>query len=544
MILFNKGYMKSRIFFNSSNKGHIIRCLLFLLVISFPVNLFASVSYSTEKEMLAQQKNTITGLVVDAETGEELIGVSVEALKTKAVTITDVNGRYSIVVNTTDETLKFSYIGYTSQEIPVKGKTEVTVRLAPAVELLDEVMVIGYSVQKKKLVTGATIQIKGDEMQKLSTVNPVSAMQSMSPGISITQKNGLPDAGYKMYIRGIGTVGNSSPLVIIDGTIGGDLNALNPSDIESIDVLKDAASSAIYGARAANGVIIVTTKQGKVGKPRISYDGYYGIQNVQKMMHTTDALTYVSLLNETLAYDGLPPYDYASLVPNWSDIESGKFEGTDWLEEFRVKDAPIQNHSFNVTGGTEQSLYSLGFSYTSQDGIFGRPINPGYDRYTARINTEYILYKKNGLDIIKFGENVLFNHRVKNGQYDRTGNPWDNDFSNMFHAPPFLPVKDAEGNYSSATSWYTFYPNPIGFYVNNTGEKTQNNTTLMANAYLTIQPIKNLFLKSAYTYNYNHSSNRAYYPSYNLGGNMSRTDNSVAQEQGYSNGYILENTIN
>lgn len=486
---------------------------------------------------------SVSGTVFD-ERKDPVIGANIIEKGTTNGVVTDIDGKFSLSV-LPGATLEIRYIGYVAQNIRVGNRSTLDVVLKEDTRALDEVVVIGYSVQKKKLVTGATIQIKGDEMQKLSTSNPVSAMQSMSPGIAITQQNGMPGSGYKIYIRGIGTINNSSPLVIIDGAIGGDLNSLNPSDIESIDVLKDAASSAIYGARAANGVILVTTKQGKAGKVRISYDGYYGIQNVQKMLHTTDAQTYVSLLNETLAYDNLPPYDYAASVPNWDDIQSGRFQGTNWPELFREKNAPTQNHSFNISGGTEQSVYSIGFSYTSQESVFGAPKNPEYDRYTARINSDYVLYKKDNLDIVKFGENILFNYQVRNGEYGMTGRHNSNYFSTMLAAPPFLPVKDAEGNYSRATSWTTqYYPNPIGYYDNNTGEQTRNSTSLRANAYLLIQPVKDLVFKTAYTYDFNHNDQRTFYPAYDLGGNMQRTEEEVTQEQGYSTGYIWENTLN
>lgn len=496
----------------------------------------------TEEQVL--QEKTISGRVTDSS-GAPLPGVTVVVKGTTNGTITSAEGAFSLSGIPENATLVFSFMGMKTQEVAVGSQTNINVTMEEEAIGIEELVVIGYGVQKKKLVTGATIQVKGEDLQKLSTTNPISAIQSMSPGISITQRNGLPDSGYKIYIRGLGTIGNASPLVIIDGFVGGDLNSLNPSDIESIDVLKDAASSAIYGARAANGVILVTTKQGKVGKATITYDGYYGVQNVQKMEHTVDALTYASMLNEALAYDGLPPYDYASQVPNWNDIQNGTFKGTEWLEEFRVKDAPIQNHSFNVTGGTEQSIYSIGFSYTSQEAIFGRPVNPKYDRYTGRVNTEHVLFKTNGLDIITFGENILWNYKKKTGQYDRTGNQWGNDLANMFQAPPFLPVKDSNGDYSKETPWYNFYANPIGFYYYDQSQKINENTSLLANAYLTIQPIRDLFLRSAYTYSNGNNSSRSYLPAFDLGGQSGyRQNNTVSQSEGHSTGFMLENTAN
>ena len=490
-----------------------------------------------------QSSKKVTGTVTD-QSGEPIIGANVVEKGTTNGVITDVDGNFSLSVNP-GTTLVISYLGYITQNITVGGQSTLSVVLKENFEELEEVVVIGYSVQKKKLVTGATVQIKGDEMQKLSATDPFAAMQSMSPGVSITQNNGLPGSDYKIYIRGMGTIGTASPLVIIDGAIGGDLNSLNPSDIESMDILKDAASSAIYGARAANGVIIVTTKQGREGKVKITYDGYYGIQDAQKWLKTADAQTYVSLLNEIQAYEGQPPYDFATLVPNWSDIESGRFKGTDWVDLWKNENAPIQNHSFNISGGSGQSVYSIGFSYTKQEAIMGSPKPPAYDRYTARINSDHVLYKSNNLDIVKFGENVLFNHQIRTGQFDKYGRHNSNYFSTFIAAPPFLPVRDADGNYSSSTLWTSdYYPNPMGYYDNDSGERTNNNTSLRANAYIQIQPIKELIFKSSYTYNFYHYDRRAYLPAYRLGGNMQRTDNTVEQEQQYSTGYMLENTLN
>lgn len=182
-------------------------------------------------------------------------------------------------------------------------------------------------------MTGATVQVKGDDIAKLNTVNALGALQSQTPGVSITQSSGMPGEGFKVTIRGLGTTGSSAPLYIIDGIAGGDINSLNPADIESIDVLKDAASAAIYGSRAANGVILVTTKQGRVGKAEISYDGYYGVQNVYRMPDVLNAQEYAMVMSEARMMDGLPDFDYASMVPDWDKIQSGEWKGTNWLDE-------------------------------------------------------------------------------------------------------------------------------------------------------------------------------------------------------------------
>lgn len=220
---------------------------------------------------------TVTGTVTSAADGEPLIGVTVQVKGTANGTSTDIDGNYSIKTET-GAVLLFSYVGMTSREITVTSD-RLDVALLENSEVLDEVVVVGYGVQKKKLVTGATAQIKGDDIAKMNTTSPLQAMQGQLPGVNIASESGRPGSGMKVTIRGLGTTGNAAPLYLIDG-VGGDPATLNPADIESIDVLKDAASAAIYGAQAANGVVLITTRQGKEGTAKVTFDGYYGIQKI------------------------------------------------------------------------------------------------------------------------------------------------------------------------------------------------------------------------------------------------------------------------
>jgi len=319
---------------------------------------------------MAQTGVKVTGVVTDNSDGYPLIGVNVVQKGTTNGTITDLDGNYELIVPV-NSSIEFSYIGFLSQEIVVSAdRTQYNVVLREDSQALDEVVVVGYGVQKKKLVTGATVQVSGDNLQKLNTTTALGALQSQSPGVNITQTSGQPGEGFKVNIRGIGTVGNSAPLYVIDGVAGGDLNALNPSDIESIDVLKDAASAAIYGARAANGVILVTTKQGKSGKVQLSYDGYVGSQYIAKMPSLLNAKEYMTIMDERLFNEGRATYDWANLLPTdlYNSIMDGSWNGTNWLKESYNEGAPIQNHSINLAGGSDQSKFSLGFSYTSQEG--------------------------------------------------------------------------------------------------------------------------------------------------------------------------------
>lgn len=273
----------------SFKKAALLICACMVSSVYAPPRLYAT---SFAEADVVQQKKTVTGKVTDAM--GPVIGANVLVKGTSNGVITDIDGNFSLEVEP-GATLVFSYIGYTAKEVVVGNQSVINVQLSEDTELLDEVVVVGYGVQKKKLVTGATVQVKGDDIARLNTTSALGALQSQTPGVNIVASNGQPGEGFKVNIRGLGTVGNSAPLYVIDGVAGGDINTLNPADIESVDVLKDAASAAIYGARAANGVILVTTKQGKVGKMSLSYDGYVGWQNVYKEPGTLNAQEYMAM---------------------------------------------------------------------------------------------------------------------------------------------------------------------------------------------------------------------------------------------------------
>ena len=254
-------------------KTALLMSTLALLGLGYSSNAYAAGA----PQEVQQAAKKITGTVVDAM--GPVIGASVVEKGTTNATVTDLDGNFTLNVKP-GATIVVSFIGFETQQIAVGNRDNFQITLKDDNAVLEEVVVVGYGVQKKKLVTGATVQVKGEEIAKLNTTNALTAMQSSTPGVQITQSSSQPGKGFKVNIRGVGTMGTSSPLLIIDGINSGTaddgLNGLNPNDIESIDVLKDAASAAIYGARAANGVILVTTKQGKAGKVQVQYDTYVG----------------------------------------------------------------------------------------------------------------------------------------------------------------------------------------------------------------------------------------------------------------------------
>ena len=240
------------------------------------------------------QNQTITGTVVD-EFGDPILGANIRVVGTTEGAVTDIDGKFSVNAKSGAK-LEVSFIGYASQT--VNAAPGITVTLREDAQSLDDVVVVGYGVQKKKLVTGATVQVKGDDIAKLNTTSALGAMASSTPGVQISQSSTQPGKGFKVNIRGIGTIGDSAPLYVIDGVVSSQdgFNGINPNDIESIDVLKDAASAAIYGAEAGNGVVMVTTKKGKTGEGKISYSFQYAIQSLAKhaeMMEGKEYLDYM-----------------------------------------------------------------------------------------------------------------------------------------------------------------------------------------------------------------------------------------------------------
>lgn len=535
---------------NKSLRSMKIFILLFSLSI-FSINAEnAELKYLREDvsavEAIHQQKQ-ITGRVID-NTGQGIIGANIIEAGTTNGTVTDFDGNFSLAVQD-GAVLQISYIGYLSQEVSTAGRAMIEVVLQEDTQSLEELVVVGYGVQKKKLITGATTQVSGDNITKLSTTSALGALQGQAPGVNITQSSGMPGEGFKVNIRGIGTVGDSSPLYVVDGIAGGDINSLNPSDIESIDVLKDAASAAIYGARAANGVILVTTKRAKVGKVQFTYDGWIGVQNVYRMPSILDAKEYMMIVNESRFNDGTPLLDFAQVVPaQYQSIVDGTWNGTNWLEESRNKNAITQNHAFGLNGGSEASKFSMGFSYSEQEGIIGKPVEPNFERYTARINSDHVLLKVKDFDVITIGENLTYSHNTKSGI--GIGNMYWNDVHNLIGGNPLMPVYNSEGNYydkasKEADNWNLLgnIGNPMAAMDYSRGRNLSKSHSLFANVYAEIQPIKNLRYRSSFGYKMNASSYRSYTPTFELSDQSSNAVDKVNQNQSLGYSYTFDNTL-
>jgi TonB-linked SusC/RagA family outer membrane protein len=479
---------------------------------------------------------TVKGTVTSATDGEPLIGASILVKGSSSGTIADLDGNYSIAAPN-GATLVFSYVGYNPKEIKVTSNV-LNVELTEATKTLEELVVVGYGVQKKKLLTGATAQVKGDELSKLNTTSPLQAMQGQMAGVNIASESGQPGSSMKVTIRGLGTVGNSSPLYLIDG-IGGDISTLNPADIESIDVLKDAASAAIYGAQAANGVVLVTTKQGREGKAKITFDGYFGIQNVARKANMLNAQQYKTIMDEQSINEGGAPYDWNSFNSIYN--ADGSLIDTNWIDTMFKDNATTESYTVGVTGGSKTSTYALSLGYMNQEGIVGGKDVSDYSRYNFRINSEH----KTLNDMLTIGEQVSFVYVKSTGI--GVGNQYNNTLRGAFGTSPLAPVYsnnniyDSPYNDTTTSDWYVYDGNPYGSMMTTVNNQSKT-ATFSGNAYAQFEPIKKLKIKTVLGTVYGSSDYRSYSPIYQFSPYSYSEHTSVSQNMNHSLGITWTNT--
>jgi len=441
--------------------------------------------------VMASAQNLITGTVTD-ESGEPLIGASLaEKGNERNGATTDIDGHFSINV-TSGTTIIASYIGYETQE--VTARNNMTVVLKEEGVSLDEVMVIGYGVQKKSVVTASIAKISADDLEGKTRLRAEDALKGMAAGINVTSSSGQPGAQSMIRIRGIGTINDANPLYIIDGmpTDQNGMESVNPNDIESIEVLKDAASGAIYGARAANGVILVTTKKGKEGKATINYNFSTGWQSAWKKRSVTGATDYAILQNEKYINGGQAPLyaDPYNLVDVNGDAITGF--GTDWQSLLFNDNAPITQHDVSVSGANDKVNYYFSVGYFTQDGIVGGNYGmSNYDRLTIRSNNQYNLIdatkERNFLNKLDLGVNVSY-MKVNNTGID-ANSTWGSPLGSALYMAPTLPVtlkgdiaEKMINQYSAYDLYYDENGNPytIPGYVGSYNE--QNNPIALMHA--------------------------------------------------------------
>lgn len=455
----------------------------------------------------------VSGRVTDAS-GNGIPNASVNVKGSKAGTLTKADGSYEISVPD-GATLVFSSIGYETQEMAVNGKSEINITLKSSTKMIDQVIVVGYGSQRKIDVTGSVANVKGDEISKQPVTNAMSGLQGKVPGVVITN-NGQPGASPDVLIRGLGTLsGNTHPLYVVDGVWVNDIGFLNPSDIESFNILKDASSESIYGINSSNGVILITTKKGKAGKPVITYNASVGYQKVTNQIKMANASEYTTLVNEKAGTQVLDPTKFNT-------------EGTDWYHQI-LRNAFVTNHQIAVSGGTDKSTYNISFGYIDQDGLVK---TNNFQRYAARIQNDYQLFKS-----LKIGYNI-------GGTFSKSRDIDGGIFRQMYTAYPVLPVYYADGSYGDAGDYplgdgAKYNPQVTIDYFN---QRTKN-YFLVGNVYADLNIAKHFSWRTSFGGQKQDITTRNYKPVYDLGPSMKNTHSTLGITNANSRNWIVENTL-
>ncbi len=454
---------------------------------------------------LFAQEITVSGTVTTSD-GNTLPGVTIVIKEnpTKG-TVTDGNGKYTISV-LPNQTLEFSFVGMETQDVPVEGRAQIDVVMQETTQLIEELIVVGYGVQKKSLVSSSVSKVSSDDIERASPTRIEQALQGRTAGVQVIANSGQPGESFTVRIRGIGTNGTSDPLYLVDGMPVGGIDYLNPNDIQSVEILKDASASAIYGARGANGVVLITTKQGQKGKLTVNYDYSMGYQNAWRKVSVLDANEFAIIMNESYANDNRPiPF------PNMADIDT-LGTGTDWQDEIFYKNAPTYNHQFSVSGGNETSTFLASLSYTYQDGIVAKG-KSNYERYTYRLNSTHTIGK------FSMGNNLAYTNKITRGIDPNA--EFRGPLSMAVNMDPLTPVKNPDGTWGVSSYATQEVVNPIAYL--STLNLNYNENKLVGNVWGELEIIKGLKAKTSFSIDYANGSNRTFVPVYHLSDIISTT---------------------
>lgn len=378
----------------------------------------------------------VSGLVTD-ETGEPMSGVTVRVKGVNMGTVTDIDGKYSIAVPMNRKVLVFSFIGFITQEVSIGNQSVINVQLKEDAISLSDVVVVGYGVTKKSDLTGSVASVTLDDVSRQPVLRVEEALRGKATGVQITQQNGAPGGSMKIRVRGANSVnGNNDPLYVIDGFVGGDFTMVNPNDIESISILKDASATSMYGSRGSNGVVLVTTKSAKEGEMKITYDGFVSIDRAAKTLDVLNATEYMTVTNERQAALGANPYFTQEEIN-----AAGK--GVNWQDEI-LRTAATQNHQLSMNGGQKNIKYYISTSYQDQQGVVE---NSYYKKYGLRANINSKV--RENFDMILNLNGNYFESR-NNATYDGRDSP----MGSALIFPPNIAIKDENGEYNVSPGGY------------------------------------------------------------------------------------------
>lgn len=495
-----------------------------------PITLYAGVTVdlntNTETGIMnmAQQQQTVKGIVKGPD-GLPVIAANISQKGTNNATITDLYGNFTLNITGQHPVLVISYIGYVTTEVNVSGRAFIEVVLQEDVEALDEVVVVGYGTMRKKDVTGAVSSVRTEDITKNATSNVMQAIAGKMSGVQVVQNSGTPGGDVSILIRGVGTINDASPLYVIDGVpVSGGMWYLNPNDVESIDVLKDASATAIYGSRGANGVVMVTTKQAQEGHTEINFDYSYGIQHTAKTYDMLNASQYAALHNEMRTNAG-PEY---SLNPAFSDPES-LGTGTDWMDAI-FRTAPMQKVNLSMLGGNQKISHATSLGYYTQDGIMK---NSSYNRLSLQSNISS-----------KIVSNVTVRANVNLSAENRRTQPVSTVIQNAMRILPSIPIQDENGEYAGPTGnaeWNGNALNPVAII--NEQNYRMKGFRMLSNISLEWEIIKGLKFKTTGGAELGYDYNNSYIPKYKWGMNESKNTMQTVSSA-YEQLYLWDNTLN
>jgi TonB-linked SusC/RagA family outer membrane protein len=477
----------------------------------------------------------VQGKITDAETRTPLPGVNVVIKGSSAGTTTDTDGNYKLTVPNESAVLVFSFVGYTSQEVKIGNRTSLNIALAPDTRSLNEIVVIGYGEVKKSDLTGAVATIKGEQLLDKPVPNVSQALQGKIAGVEVSVNSNAPGAAAKVRVRGIGSINSSlDPLYVVDGVIGVDGNSINPNDIASLEVLKDASSTAIYGARGANGVIIISTKRGRAGATRVTYDGNVNVSDLYRHLPTLNSDQFVQVYNQ--AYANGSKFDPTGATwtppaalnhtnfPLLFDSNDKPLYNTNWEKEV-YKPAFSTNQQLNIQGGNDKTLYSLSLGYLGQNGLM---INSNFKRYSTRLTMD-----NNVNRWLKIGGSISV--ISSNQRLVSDGNGGLNVPRAVSEEVPIVPVKYPDGTWAGNNdiAGLEGAPNPVNTAMN---RYTINNTLQgLGNAYMLFHITKDLDFRTDFGYNLSGQKNN-FFSSQNLA-HISADQGGVASIRNYYNNY-------
>lgn len=452
------------------------------------LGIFFLFTFGSAFSIIHAQDQTVEGIVTTADDGEPLPGVSILIEGTDMGTTTNIDGYYQITLPEPHNVLVFSYIGFESQEIEVDGRTEIDVSMeASVVSFGDEIVVVGYGVMRRSDMTGAVSSVQAEEIVRVPTHSLQDALQGRISGVNITPVSGRPGSQPEVRVRGVGTLNNADPLYVVDGMLLDDISFLDTRDVESVEVLKDASATAIYGSRGANGVVLITTKSGQAGVPQVQITTSAGIQQLHNRIGLTNAREYAILSNESAANEGRPPV--------FSNPEQFG-EGTDWQNQVFEDAAPMQSYQIGISGGGDQNTYNVSANYFRQSGIV-----PGSDfqRVTLRANNEYFPVQN-----FSFGHNISFSYR-----------DWEEEpgpiIQQILQADPTIPVYNEEGGFMDGTvNGGAANPAATIYYNNN----EQSGFRATGNVFAELQLLEHFHFRSSFGLDWNREEGRSFTPEF------------------------------